>query len=260
MCPLMAINDGKVLPGHVLAIETANHGLVLVDTGFGLATRHDPKANLGGAFAKLVRAPKDAAGAAITQLQKLGFESKDVRHILITHLDLDHAGGLADFRDATVHVHADELAAARNPTAREKSRYRSVQWSHNPRWKTFSTSGERWNGFARAQQLEGLPTEFIALPLHGHTRGHAAFAIDTGSEVLVHAGDAYFHRGSVRPSEGPVTKMSKVFEGLNAVDRKAVAANHQQLAALAAQPGGPTTVFCAHDPVELARLQGRTTV
>ena len=42
----------------------------------------------------------------------LGLDPRDVRHIVVTHLDLDHAGGLADFPDAKVHLHAREHAAA----------------------------------------------------------------------------------------------------------------------------------------------------
>ena len=36
-----------------------------------------------------------------------GFRREDVRHILVTHLDFDHAGGLPDFPDAVVHVQRD---------------------------------------------------------------------------------------------------------------------------------------------------------
>jgi glyoxylase-like metal-dependent hydrolase (beta-lactamase superfamily II) len=254
MCPAVSVNDGKIMPSHVLLIETTSHGLVLVDTGIGLAARADLKANLGRFFVALTNPLSDPAGAAISQVRALGYEAADVRHILITHLDLDHAGGLADFPQATVHLHPDELAAARNPTFREKNRYRKVQWAHNPTWQTFTSSGEQWNGFERAQQLDGLPEAFVALPLHGHTRGHTAYAIDLGDRQLVHAGDAYFHRGVVRPSDGPPTKLSKVFERSVTIDRRAVAANHERLAELAAGPAGPS-VFCAHDPIELRRMQ-----
>lgn len=47
------------------------------------------------------------------------------------------------------------------------------------------------------RRLTGLPPEILALPLPGHSRGHAAIAVDTGHGWLVHAGDAYFHRPPV---------------------------------------------------------------
>src|SRR5689334_9879688 len=40
--------------------------------------------------------------------------------------------------------------------------------------------GEPWNGVPAVRQLSGLPPETLALPLHGHSRGHAAIAVDTG--------------------------------------------------------------------------------
>jgi glyoxylase-like metal-dependent hydrolase (beta-lactamase superfamily II) len=254
MCPAVAVNDGRIMPSHVLLIETSSHGLILVDTGIGLAARADLKANLGKFFVALTKPLADPAGAAISQVRSLGYDPADVRHILITHLDSDHAGGLADFPGATVHLHADELAAARKPTFREKNRYRKVQWAHNPNWQTFTSSAEQWSGFARARQLEGLPEAFVALPLHGHTRGHTAYAIDLGDRQFVHAGDAYFHRGTVRPSDGPPTTLSKVLERSATIDRRAVATNHERLAELAARSDGPA-VFCAHDPVELRRMK-----
>jgi glyoxylase-like metal-dependent hydrolase (beta-lactamase superfamily II) len=36
------------------------------------------------------------------------YDPKDVRHIVLTHLDFDPAGGLGDFPHATVHMLADE--------------------------------------------------------------------------------------------------------------------------------------------------------
>ncbi len=62
----------------------------------------------------LIRPRLEVAETALRQIADLGFRIDDVRHIVPTHLDLDHAGGLADFPEATVHVHAAELRAANN--------------------------------------------------------------------------------------------------------------------------------------------------
>ncbi len=98
---------------HVLLVETPASGLVLVDTGLGTADYAAISSRLGRAFAYGYARPSiNPALAAIRQVAALGFDRRDVRHIVQTHLDLDHVGGLSDFPWAAVHVHEAELAAA----------------------------------------------------------------------------------------------------------------------------------------------------
>ena len=99
---------------HVLAIETARDGIVLVDTGFSVADCRDP-ARLPAAFRFIARPRLEEARTALGQLRALGFTASDVRHVVVTHLDLDHAGGLPDFPDATVHLHRPEHGGAMRP-------------------------------------------------------------------------------------------------------------------------------------------------
>lgn len=118
--------DRGTLVCHCLLIET-NDGLVLIDTGLGTQDIEQPQ-QLGKLFLTMAQPRLTQAETALYQVQALGFQPQDVRHIVLTHLDLDHAGGLADFPQATVHVHAAEYEAARHPKWFEKSRYRSNQW------------------------------------------------------------------------------------------------------------------------------------
>lgn len=252
MCPVATGRHQMV--SHVLAIETESAGIVLVDTGIGEAARRDPIGWLGRPFVAVVRPDRSPHGSATTQLRDLGLDPSDVRHILVTHLDLDHAGGLADFPDSTVHVHGDELSAARSPSWRERSRYRAIQWSHGPRWATYQRTGEAWFGFPAVHALDGLPEEILAIPLPGHTRGHSAIAVGGPDGWLLHAGDAYFDAHTVHPDVAPAPAAIARFEQVMAVDRARVADNHRRLAELAAARSAEVTVFSAHDPRELARL------
>lgn len=47
-------------------------------------------------------------------LARLGWGPRDVDLVFLGHLHFDHAGGLCDLPGCEVHVHADELAAARS--------------------------------------------------------------------------------------------------------------------------------------------------
>src|SRR5690606_14297750 len=121
-----------------------------------------------------------------------GFKAADVRHILLTHLDFDHAGGIEDFPQARVHVMVDELVAAtRRRTPVDRGRYRPRQWNEDVAWRSYSGGGEPWFGFAAVRDLEGLPPEILMIPLVGHTRGHCGVAVRTAEGWLLHAGDAY---------------------------------------------------------------------
>ena len=46
---------------------------------------------------------------AVRRIEQLGSSTDDVRQILMTHCDPDHAGGLADFPNAKVHMAEEEL-------------------------------------------------------------------------------------------------------------------------------------------------------
>jgi glyoxylase-like metal-dependent hydrolase (beta-lactamase superfamily II) len=173
-----------------------------------------------------------------------------VRHVVLTHLDLDHAGGIADFPRAKVHVMLQEHEAAMLTTRnRERLRYRAAHWAHWPDFELYRTRGERWFGFDAVGALRGLPPEILLVPLPGHTRGHAGVAVKDGGGWWLHAGDAYFHRDTLDGRRPP--PLLRVIERVNAMDLATYRANQARLAELARDGGA--RIFCAHDPVELAR-------
>ena len=66
-------------------------------------------------FAAMLNVRLREEETAVRQIEALGFSPSDVRHIVITHLDFDHAGGLEDFPNATVHLMDAEFSAATGP-------------------------------------------------------------------------------------------------------------------------------------------------
>jgi len=227
---------------HVLLVETGD-GLVLVDSGFGLADIADPVRRLG--FVRhVIRPALNRDETAARQLAALGFTTADVRHIVVTHFDLDHIGGLADFPQADVHVTADEARGAIHaPSRQEKIRFRAPQWAHGPKLVEHEPDGDRWRGFAAAREV--MPgVVLVALP--GHTRGHAAVAVDAGDRWILHAGDAFFHRGVLDGS--PVPGVTRAHERLVAFDHAKVRDNHARLAELHRRKEPDLDIICAHDP------------
>lgn len=242
---------------HCLLIET-NDGLVLVDTGFGLDDIASPDQRLGRHFQLLARPRLDVEETAARQIVKKGFKPTDVRHIIVTHLDLDHAGGLSDFRHAKVHLMADEYTAALSPTTiTEKLRYKPIQWQHDPLWAThrIDPQGERWFGFESVRQAEGLPPEILLIPLSGHTRGHCGVAVQTKDGWLLHAGDQYYHHDEMKAADPHCPPALAAMQRFFATDWPSQQHNQSRLRKLATTESEKIRIFCAHDPVELSALQ-----
>lgn len=91
---LYCVNLGQV---NSFVIDSEEDGLVLVDTG----------------------TPADA-GSILDAIGDLGREPADVRHILVTHCHVDHAGGLAEVKEATgapAYMHPTDAKMARSGRA-----------------------------------------------------------------------------------------------------------------------------------------------
>ncbi len=214
---------------HVLLVETDN-GLVLVDSGFGIDDCADPPGRVGPVrfITRPVFVPTETAAH---QLDRLGFRREDVRHIVVTHFDTDHIGGIADFPHAHIHVTAAEaFAAFSSPTRQEKVRYGRQQWASELKIVEHNAGGESWRGFAAAKELDEIAPGIVLISLPGHTRGHACVAVDAGHRWILHCGDAFYHYGSLDGTHVPRSLWA--METAVAFDRKKMRDNHSRLAEL----------------------------
>ena len=262
MCPF----GGRLLSGgersifspgemvaHVLLIETPRDGLVLVDTGMGLDDVRSPNERIGRVFLMLSRPTLREEDTAVRQVERLGFSRRDVRHVIVTHLDVDHAGGLPDFPDAKVHVHRREHAAAMAPqTFNERQRYSKAQLAHGPKWELHEDGGDRWFGL---DGLKVIADDILLVPLPGHTRGHSAVAVRVGSspEWLLHCGDAYFSHLE-KDDAARCPPILRHFQSAVAADNKIRRANAARIRDLHREHGQAVQVFSAHCPHEYRAL------
>ncbi|MDB4941591.1 MAG: hypothetical protein JWP97_1125 [Labilithrix sp.] len=264
-CPLGGfVMDGMTtdsirgrLTSHCLLIEQ-DRGLVLVDTGYGLRDVADPASRLSKFFLALNKPELREEMTAVRQIARLGFDPRDVRHIVLSHLDFDHAGGLDDFPGATVHLLADEVrSAAAQRTALDRMRYRKQQWSTRPSWQTYQASaGEPWFGFDRVQEMPGVGPDVLLVPLVGHTLGHAGVAVRRGSGWLFYAADAYFYHAEMDVTRPRCTPGLRFYQTLMEKDRRMRLLNQRRLRSLKRAEGGAIEIFCAHDVREFERLAG----
>ncbi|MGW0949460.1 MBL fold metallo-hydrolase [Streptomyces sp. NPDC002623] len=236
---------------HVLLIEASDR-LVLVDTGFGLQDIERPSRI--GPSRHLLRPALQPGETALHQVRALGYDERDVRDILMTHLDVDHAGGLADFPDAQVHVSsAEALGAIWSPSVKERQRYRAQQWAHDPHLVEHDITGEAWRGFAAAKPLDEVADGIVMIALPGHSRGHTAFAVESDHGWILHAGDSFYHH-SVLDGRDRAPRILASLERFIAFDLAQVRHNHQRLTELHQHDQG-LIIVNAHDPILLDRAR-----
>ena len=243
---------------HCLAVET-DDGLVLVDTGYGLRDVADPHSRLSKFFLAMLDPEFREDMTALRQIQRLGFSAADVRHIVLTHLDFDHAGGLDDFPHARIHMMQQERDhALAQKTWLDRQRFRPQQWGTQPNWTVYADpAGEPWYGFQAVRQLQGLPPEILMVPLPGHTHGHAGVAVRHESRWLLLTGDAYFFHREMDYEDPWCTPGLRMYQTMMEKDRGQRLKNQQRLRELRRKHRSEVQLFCSHDPLEYEQLSGR---
>ena len=234
---------------HCLLVET-DEGLVLIDTGIGRALAEDPIPKLGRlkTFVFGIERAGSEIHAAKDLIEGLGYSSKDVRHIIPTHLDYDHCGDLVDFPHAQVHVFQQEKARALAPrTPVDVGRYLPHVFAHGPSWVEYDgTDGEPWFGFETVRELPGIASDILLIPLVGHTVGHTAVAVRSVNGWVLHAGDAYYQRDELF---GKVGAWGTMMGNMIHHDAKRARVNQTRLRTLI-DSHPEVEVFCSHDPGE----------
>jgi glyoxylase-like metal-dependent hydrolase (beta-lactamase superfamily II) len=240
---------------HCLLIDTGE-GLALVDTGWGMADCTDPSLVVRQ-FAAFVHSALLPRETAIWQLGELGYKPENVKHIFMTHLHLDHAGGLPDFPHAVVHASTQEVEAFMEPRPiREWYAYRPEHRTHGPKWQAHTARGHVWFGLESSPPIRMGETEFVLVPFAGHTRGHCAVGVRVGDRWLLHCGDAYGYYRQVDPAQPTSHPSGKLLETAIRLGFKMPRRHWQSLRRLRAAYGERISMFCAHDAYEFQLAQG----
>ncbi|MDE5832142.1 MAG: MBL fold metallo-hydrolase [Desulfovibrio sp.] len=162
-----------------------NDRLVLIDTGWGK----------GG--------PKD--GRTLDILSENNIKPENIGDILLTHMDIDHIGGLLDgdkatFPNATLWISKPEYEAWINGNLDKrpevaKAKAKKVAELYKDRIKLFEYGDEIMPGIT-------------AIEASGHTPGHTAFDITNGGQKLTVAGDIIH----IWPVQLPLPQLSTTYD------------------------------------------------
>ena len=202
-CGTLLVPSFPTVVCHCLLLEDET-GLALVDSGIGWLDVQNPVERLGQQLIDMAGFQFNEHDTAVRRIEQLGFSTDDVRHIVMTHCDPDHAGGLADFPNAQIHIAEEELSHALSG----HWRYIPRQFQHNPRWQTCGAVQRQWFGLEARPVSLGFSSEVLLIPLFGHTLGHCGVAVQQGERWLLHVGDAYYLRAELTEEQHPVSALA----------------------------------------------------
>ncbi|PKN84918.1 MAG: hypothetical protein CVU46_12685 [Chloroflexi bacterium HGW-Chloroflexi-8] len=172
---------------YVIVFET-NHGMVMIDSGYGIQDFMHPNL-VTRFFTSFVHTPRDPVYCAINQLPKFNVDPHDVKHIILTHMHIDHAGGIADFPWAKIHVWEQELLSALHHRGKLGIGYNTSQWKNHDLWQTYNMTNCEWFGLPAVQLAEFSPEIFL-IPTPGHTPGHCMVAFRSENKWILQTGSA----------------------------------------------------------------------
>lgn len=126
----------------------------------------------------------------LAELAKLDIEPAKISHVILTHSDRDHVGGLAAFPSAQVFLPEAEVAMINRTTAR------FFGFIYN---KPFAGSYET---LVDGQELTLGPTTIRCVASPGHTAGHMSYLVNgsiliAGDTLNVAAGKIVMDRGII---------------------------------------------------------------
>ncbi len=179
------------------------------------------------------------------QLAALGIGPRDVKTIVLTHMHIDHDGGLKDFPSSRVIVSAGEFAAA-SGLAGQLRGCLPQRWPAGFDPEPLEFSNEPFGPFARSRRITA-DGAVVAVPTPGHTRDHLSVAAEDGGTTIVLAGDASYTEANM---------LARVVDGVSLSEADA-RATLNGLRELALQR--PVIYLPAHDPFAAERLNRRQT-
>lgn len=220
------------MPGR---IEELGRGRLLVDLGFrdtdGLIASYLLPAEDGWAIVEV--GPATVRSALLEGLRQAGVEPDEVRHVLVTHIHLDHAGGLGALADALpeakFYAHRAGVAHLIDPSRLIASARRAWGAAADPLWGTILPVPS-----GRIVPLDGgesIPLkdgrlEVLATP--GHARHHLSFldtttrSVMTGDSAGVRLAGASAARPAVPPPDLDLDALFESLDRMRAVEPRAL--------------------------------------
>jgi N-acyl homoserine lactone hydrolase len=234
----------KWLPTYAWVIEHRD-GIIVVDTGQGAHLLHTGR-SLHPYIRWEVAFRIESQEEIGPQLRALGIGPRDVRLVVLSHLHMDHDGGLAHFPNSEILVSRGELNIARGWVGTLRG-YLPNRW---PSWfdpVPLDLPAQSYGPFAASKRLTAAG-DIIAVATPGHTAHHISILAVDDDMTYVIAGDASYNEELM---------LAGRVDGVSA-DERVAGATLGAIRRLAEER--PTVYLPTHDPQSAARLASRLTV
>jgi len=229
------------LPTYVWVID-CSEGVIVVDTGQGAHLLES-----GKSLHPYVRwevafriEPEQEIGP---QLRALGVGPRDVKRVVLTHLHMDHDGGLAHFPNSEILVASGELKIASGLAGRMRG-YLPHRW---PSWfdpAPLQLEPSPFGPFAQSRRLTEAG-DVVAVATPGHTADHLSIVADDGDTAYFLAGDTSYDEKLM---------LAGKLDGVSA-DERVCSATLDAIRNFV--QSRPTVYLPTHDPQAAARLASR---
>jgi N-acyl homoserine lactone hydrolase len=240
--PILSQEWAEWSPTFAWAIEHPE-GAIVVDTGAAAHLKSLPRWH--PYFQLSVRFDIEPEQEVGPQLRSRGIGTRDIKTVVLTHMHIDHDGGLAHFPHSRIVVSGDELART--------SGIRGAILGYLPnRWpKWFDPQPLAWQPMPYGPFMRSAPLtlagDVVAVPTPGHTPSHLSVVVRDADAQIMFAGDASYLDS---------TMLNGRVDGVSPDEAEATA-TLAAIRTLCAQR--PTVYLPTHDPGSAERLKTQRT-
>lgn len=179
------------VPAFSFLIEHPDGYKVVYDTSWGSGVRKHSWKELG--IGRLVDTPILPEGAGVNEkIAQAGYKNCDIDYVVLSHMHIDHAGGLQDLKGAKHFL----VSKSEYDAAMSGGSYRKHMWKDIPLEFMQYTESEI-GPYNISQDLFG-DGKILLVATPGHTPGHTSILLHNNDKELLLSGDNGYARKSWR--------------------------------------------------------------
>ena len=194
-------HDASHAMDYFIWVLKSGKEVILVDAGYDQA--------------EAIRRDRPIIREPAAALHGIGLKPEDITTLIVTHLHYDHAGGLSQFPNATIHMQSAEMAYATGPCMCHDTLRMPFSADHVCEAVKRVYSGRVFFHDGDGEVADGVTVHCIG----GHSRGLQAVRVRTVSGWLCLASDAahYYENVFSRKPFPIVVDMQNMLDGFDRI-------------------------------------------